>query len=98
MLSCNDEHPYRTLINITDALYFRALWVMWIGRIALAEYGSGNLYARLRIQLGVASNNCRRNGEQWYAETGKTFFQGLFFLLITGGTPCMLSKIFSPFC
>ena len=38
----------------------------------------------------------RRNGEQKYEETGKTFFQGLCFLLILASLLCLLSKFFSP--
>ena len=48
------------------------------------------------FSLGLQVVIARRNGEQRYAETGKTFFQGLFFLLILAVLLCLLSKIFSP--
>ncbi|WP_279121866.1 MATE family efflux transporter, partial [Bacteroides acidifaciens] len=38
----------------------------------------------------------RRNGEQQYSETGKTFFQGFSFLLSLAVALCLLSQILSP--
>ena len=52
---------------------------------------SGYLFS-LGLQVVIA----RRNGEQHYSETGKTFFQGLFFLSGLAAFLCLLSKLFSP--
>gem|GEM_PF-2243258 len=81
------------LINITDALFLghvgdaSALAGIWFLAIYMLGFG---------FSLGLQVVIARRNGEQRYAETGKTFFQGLFFLLILAVLLCLLSKIFSP--
>lgn len=48
------------------------------------------------FSLGLQVVIARRNGEQHYSETGKTFFQGLFFLSGLAVFLCLLSKLFSP--
>ncbi len=41
----------------------------------------GDLYARLRVQFGVAVVIARRNGEQQYSETEEHFVGLIFFLV-----------------
>lgn len=48
------------------------------------------------FSLGLQVVIARRNGEQHYSETGKTFFQGLFFLSGLAVLLCLFSKLFSP--
>ena len=55
----------------------------------------GNLYARLRVQLGVVRVMLAVTENSGDAETGKTFFRDCF-LLILAVLLCLLSKIFSP--
>lgn len=85
------------LINITDALFLGHVGDVELGASALAGIWFLAIYMLgFGFSLGLQVIIARRNGEQWYAETGKTFFQGLFFLLILAVLLCMLSKIFSP--
>ena len=48
------------------------------------------------FSLGLQVVIARRNGEQRYSETGKTFFQGFSFLLSLAVVLCLLSQILSP--
>ena len=48
------------------------------------------------FSLGLQVVIARRNGERHYSETGKTFFQGLFFLSGLAVFLCLFSKLFSP--
>ena len=48
------------------------------------------------FSLGLQVVVARHNGGRHYPETGKTFFQGLFFLLGLAVFLCLLSKLFSP--
>lgn len=85
------------LINITDALFLGHVGDVELGASALAGIWFLAIYMLgFGFSLGLQVVIARRNGEQRYAETGKTFFQGLFFLLILAVLLCLLSKIFSP--
>ena len=85
------------LINITDALFLGHVGDVELGASALAGIWFLAIYMPgFGFSLGLQVVIARRNGEQRYAETGKTFFQGLFFLLILAVLLCLLSKIFSP--
>ena len=84
------------LINITDALFLGHVGDVELGASALAGIWFLAIYMLgFGFSLGLQVVIARRNGEQQYAETGKTFFQGLFFLLILAVILCLLSKIFS---
>lgn len=84
------------LINITDALFLGHVGDVELGASALAGIWFLAIYMLgFGFSLGLQVVIARRNGEQRYAETGKTFFQGLFFLLILAVLLCLLSKIFS---
>lgn len=85
------------LINITDALFLGHVGDVELGASALAGIWFLAIYMLgFGFSLGLQVVIARRNGEQQYAETGKTFIQGLFFLLILAVLLCLLSKIFSP--
>ena len=49
------------------------------------------------FSLGLQEMIARRNGERRPAETGKVFFQGLFFLTTLAISLVTLSKVFTPF-
>ena len=85
------------LINITDALFLGHVGEIELGASALAGIWFLSIYMLgLGFSIGLQIVIARRNGEQKYEETGKTFFQGLFFLLILASFLCLLSKVFSP--
>lgn len=68
------------LINITDALFLGHVGDVELGASALAGIWFLAIYMLgFGFSLGLQVVIARRNGEQWYAETGKTFFQGLLF-------------------
>ena len=70
------------LINITDAIF--------LGHVGEIELGASALAGIWYLAIS------RRNGGQRYSETGKTFFQGLFFLSGLAVFLCLFSKLFSP--
>lgn len=79
------------LINITDAIFLGHVGAMELGASAIA----GMYYLCLYIlgfgfSLGLQVMIARRNGEQCFPETGKVFFQGLFFLCGLGSHPFQL--------
>ncbi len=85
------------LINITDALFLGHVGDVELGASALAGIWFLAIYMfGFGFSMGLQVVIARRNGEQRYEETGKTFYQGLFFLLILAALLCLLSKIFSP--
>lgn len=93
MMSILIEH----LINITDALFLGRVGDVELGASALAGIWFLAIYMLgLGFSLGLQVVIARRNGEQRYEETGKTFFQGLFFLMTLAVFLCLLSKMLSP--
>lgn len=85
------------LINITDAVFLGHVGEIELGASAvagtwyLAVYMLGFGFSQ-GLQVVVA----QRNGEQRYAETGRIFFQGLFFLSGLAVALCLFSNWFSP--
>ena len=85
------------LINITDAVFLGHVGEIELGASAvawtwyLAVYMLGFGFSQ-GLQVVVA----QRNGEQRYAETGRIFFQGLFFLSGFAVALCLFSNWFSP--
>lgn len=68
------------LINITDALFLGHVGDVELGASALAGIWFLAIYMLgFGFSLGLQVVIARRNGEQRYAETGKTLSQGLFF-------------------
>ena len=85
------------LINMTDALFLGHVGDVELGASALAGIWYLAIYMLgFGFSLGLQVVIARRNGEQRYEETGKTFFQGLFFLLMLAAFLCLLSQILSP--
>lgn len=69
------------LINITDALFLGHVGEVELGASALAcVYYMAIYILGFGFSLGLQVMIARRNGEQQYEKTGRTFFQGLFFL------------------
>ena len=67
-------------INITDALFLGHVGEVELGASALAGIWYLAIYMLgFGFSIGLQVVIARRNGERHYAETGKTFFQGLFF-------------------
>lgn len=66
------------LINITDAIFLGHVGEIELGASALAGIWYLAIYMLgFGFSLGLQVVIARRNGEQHYPETGKTFFQGL---------------------
>ncbi len=85
------------LINITDALFLGHVGDVELGASALAGIWFLAIYMLgFGFSLGLQVVIARRNGEQRYEETGRTFFQGLSFLLMLAVLLCLLSKLISP--
>lgn len=85
------------LINITDAIFLGHVGEIELGASALAGIWYLAIYMLgFGFSLGLQVVVARRNGEQRYSETGKTFFQGLFFLSGLAVFLCLFSKLFSP--
>ena len=85
------------LINITDAVFLGHVGEVELGASALA----GVYYMAIYIlgfgfSLGLQVMIARRNGEQQYKKTGRTFFQGLFFLDGLAVTLIFISALVSP--
>lgn len=69
------------LINITDALFLGHVGEVELGASAIAGIYYLAIYMLgFGFCIGLQVMIARRNGEQKYKETGKTFFQGVFFL------------------
>ena len=82
------------LINITDALFLGHVGAVELGASALAGIWFLAIYMLgFGFSLGLQVVIARRNGEQRYAETGKTFFQGLLFLSLLAVSLCLLSRL-----
>lgn len=81
------------LINITDAIFLGHYGEVELGASALAGMYYLILYMLgFGFSLGLQVMVARRNGEQKYDETGKVFFQGLFFLVVLAVFLFLLSK------
>lgn len=85
------------LINITDAIFLGHVEEIELGASALAGVWYLAIYMLgFGFSLGLQVVIARRNGEQHYSETGKTFFQRLFFLSGLAVFLYLFSKLFSP--
>lgn len=85
------------LINITDAIFLGHVGEVELGASALA--GIYYLVAYMLgfgFSIGLQVMIARRNGERNYTETGRTFFQGLFFLSALAILLCLLMHAASP--
>jgi len=85
------------LINITDAIFLGH-----VGEVELGASAIASVYYLVIYMLGFGFGTglqvviARRNGEKLHNETGKTFFQGLYFLFIFSVVLFTLSMIFAP--
>ena len=85
------------LINITDAVFLGHVGEVELGASALAGiYYLVTYMLGFGFSIGLQVMIARRNGEQNYAETGRTFFQGLFFLSGLALSLCLLIQGLSP--
>lgn len=88
----------KQLINITDAVFLGHVGEVELGASAIAGIYYLAIYMLgFGFSIGLQVMIARRNGEQNYKETGKTFFQGLFFLSGLAILLCFLIQVISPF-
>ena len=86
------------LINITDTVFLGHVGEIELGASAIAGIYYLAIYMLgFGFSIGLQVMVARRNGEQDYKETGKTFFQGLFFLLGLAIFLYLLIHTVSPF-
>ncbi len=86
------------LINITDAVFLGHVGEVELGASAIAGIYYLAIYMLgFGFCIGLQVMVARRNGEQNYKETGRTFFQGLFFLVGLAISLCLLIHAVSPF-
>ena len=86
------------LINITDAVFLGHVGEVELGASAIAGiYYLAVYMLGFGFSIGLQVMVARRNGEQHYKETGKTFFQGLSFLSGLAVLLCLLIHTASPF-
>lgn len=85
------------LINITDAIFLGHVGEIELGASTLAGIWYLAIYMLgFGFSIGLQVVIARRNGEQQYSETGRTYFQGLLFLSGLAVLLCAISKILSP--
>lgn len=85
------------LINITDAVFLGHVGEVALGASAIAGIYYLAIYMLgFGFSIGLQVMIARRNGERNYKATGKTFFQGLFFLSGLAIPLCLLIQIISP--
>ena len=85
------------LINITDATFLGHVGEIELGASAIAGIYYLAIYMLgFGFSIGLQVMIARRNGERNYKATGKTFFQGLFFLSGLAIPLCLLIQIISP--
>lgn len=85
------------LINITDAIFLGHVSETALGASAIAGiYYLAVYMLGFGFCIGLQVLIARRNGEQNYTSTGKTFFQGLWFLAGLSILLFLLSRYLSP--
>lgn len=86
------------LIHITDAVFLGHVGETELGASAVAGIYYLALYMLgFGFSIGLQVMIARRNGEQRYKETGKTFFQGVWFLSALAVALCVSVYTASPF-
>lgn len=86
------------LINITDAVFLGHVGEVELGASAIAGvYYLAVYMLGFGFSIGLQVMIARRSGEQNYKETGRTFFQGLFFLSGLAFVLCLLIHAVSPY-
>lgn len=85
------------LIHITDAVFLGHIGEVELGASALAGIWFLAVYMfGFGFSLGLQVVIARRNGEQRFTDTGRAFFQGLFFLCVMAVVLCIASRLLSP--
>ncbi len=85
------------LINLTDSIFLGHVGQIELGASALAAMYYMVVYMLgFGFSVGAQVVIAQRNGEGRHGETGKVFFQGLYFLSAFAIVAFVLSKIFSP--
>ena len=85
------------LINITDAVFLGHVGELELGAAAIAGmYYMAVYMLGFGFSLGLQVVIARRNGEKKYLDTGKVFFQGLYFLLLLAVVLYVFSRISTP--
>lgn len=85
------------LINITDAIFLGHVGEVELGASAIAGIYYLVIYMLgFGFSIGLQVLIARRNGEHNYTDTGRIFFQGLWFLLGLAILLFLLSKYLSP--
>lgn len=85
------------LINITDAVFLGHVGEIELGASAIAGiYYLAVYMLGFGFSIGLQVMVARRNGEQRYKETGKTFIQGIYVLSGLAILLCLLLRIVSP--
>ncbi len=85
------------LINITDAVFLGHVGEIELGAAAIAGIYYLTLYMiGFGFSLGLQVIIARRNGEQDYANTGRTLVQGFYILTFLSLVLISLSHLFSP--
>ena len=86
------------LIHITDVIFLGHVGETELGASALAGVYYLAIYMLgFGFSLGMQVLIARHNGELNYSLTGRTFFQGLYFLSALALLFCLLIDWFSPF-
>lgn len=86
------------LINITDAVFLGHVGETELGASAIAAiYYLAVYMLGFGFSIGMQVMVARKHGEQNYPQTGKIFFQGLFFLCALAVVLCLLMHAVSPF-
>lgn len=85
------------MINFTDSVFLGHVGQIELGASALAGmYYTAIYMLGFGFSLGLQVVIARRNGEGRYAEIGKVFYQGLFFLTFLSAAVFLVSGLFSP--
>lgn len=85
------------IINITDAVFLGHVGEIELGASAIAGiYYLAVYMLGFGFSIGLQVKVARWNGEQSYKQTGRTFFQGLFFLSGLSVLLCGLIHVVSP--
>lgn len=85
------------MIGLTDTAFLGRVGEIELGASAIAiVYYMVLFMIGFGFSLGAQIIIGRRNGEGNYQETGKVFWNGLYFVLVLSGIIILLSEIFSP--
>ncbi len=85
------------LINITDAVFLGHVGETELGASAIAGIYYLALYMLgFGFSIGLQVMIARSNGDQQYLRTGRTFFQGLWFLSVLAVVLCLSVRTVSP--